>query len=114
MAGLGVPGDTGSRASHATGPYHLEHEVEDERPNLHTSNFFLVKIKNKIHVNNEVEIITPNEQFKAVVESIKTKDGEELDVGNTNDDVYIKFSKAPEDYKYAIARTVGIKNPAIA
>jgi putative protease len=76
-------------------------------------NSYLVKIKNKMHVNDEVEIITPKEQFRAVVESIKNEDGEDLEVGNTNDDVYIKFSKAPEDYRYAIARTVGIKNPAV-
>ena len=75
------------------------------------ADYFLVKIKNKMHVNDEVEIITPKEQFRAVVESIKNEDGEDLEVGNTNDDVYIKFSKAPEDYRYAIARTVGIKNP---
>ena len=74
--------------------------------------YFLVKIKNKMLLNDEVEIITPNEQFRAVVESIKTKDGEELELGNTNDDVYIKFSKSPENYKYALVRTVGVKEYA--
>ena len=75
------------------------------------SDYHLVKIKNKMLVNDEVEIITPKEQFKAVVEGFKTLDGEDVELGNTNDDIYIKFSKSPEDYKYALVRTVGIKTP---
>ena len=61
-------------------------------------------------LSDEVEIITPEEQFTAVVESIKNEHGEELPLGNTNDDVFVKFSQSPVNYKYAIARTVGIKN----
>lgn len=72
--------------------------------------FFLVKIKNKMLLSDEVEIITPEEQFTAVVESIKNENGEELPLGNTNDDVYVRFSKLPVNYRYAIVRTVGIKN----
>ena len=70
---------------------------------------YLVKIKNKIHLNDEVEIITPTEQFITKILEIKNKDGEEQPLGNTNDDVYVKFEKAPEDYKYALARTIGVK-----
>ena len=70
---------------------------------------YLVKIKNKIHLNDEVEIITPTEQFTTKILEIKNKDGEEQPLGNTNDDVYVKFEKAPEDYKYALARTIGVK-----
>lgn len=70
---------------------------------------YLVKIKNKIHLNDEVEIITPTEQFTTKILEIKNKDGEEQPLGNTNDDVYLKFVKAPENYKYALARTVGVK-----
>ena len=70
---------------------------------------YLVKIKNKIHLNDEVEIITPTEQFTTKILEIKNKDGEEQPLGNTNDDVYLKFEKAPENYKYALARTVGVK-----
>ena len=62
-----------------------------------------------MHVGDEVEIITPDEQFIATVEAVKNKDGEELPLGNTNDDVYVKFSQAPKDSKYALVRTVGIK-----
>ena len=70
---------------------------------------YLVKIKNKIHLNDEVEIITPSEQFITKVIEIKNQDGEEQPLGNTNDDVYLKFEKAPKDYKYALARTIGVK-----
>ena len=57
-----------------------------------------------------MEIITPDEQFTAAVEGIKNEDGEELPLGNTNDDVYIKFSQSPKDPKYALVRTIGVKN----
>lgn len=70
---------------------------------------YLVKIKNKIHLNDEVEIITPSEQFITKVIEIKNQDGEEQPLGNTNDDVYLKFEKTPKDYKYALARTIGVK-----
>lgn len=71
---------------------------------------YLVKIKNKVHLNDEVEIISPSEQFITRITEIKDADGEEKPLGNTNDDVYIKFEKAPVDYKYALARTIGVKN----
>ena len=32
-----------------------------------------------------------------------------LDIANTNDELWVKFTTAPIDYSYAIARTVGIK-----
>lgn len=70
---------------------------------------YLVKIKNKVLLNDEVEIITPSEQFTTKITEIKNKDGEEQPLGNTNDDVYLKFEKEPRDYKYALARTVGVK-----
>lgn len=73
----------------------------------------LVKIKNKMLKNDEVEIITPKEQFKATVEGFKNLEGEDVELGNTNDDVYVKFSKSPEDCKYALVRTVGIKDPMV-
>lgn len=73
------------------------------------SSCYLVKIKNKILLNDEVEIITPSEQFKTKVVAIKNESGEELPLGNTNDDVYVSFEKAPKEYKYGIARTIGVK-----
>ena len=73
--------------------------------------YYLVKIKNKMLLGDEVEIITPYEQFTAVVEGFKNKDGEDLSLGNTNDDIFVKFSRSPKNPKYALVRTVGIKNP---
>lgn len=73
-----------------------------------TQKGFLVKIKNKIHLNDEVEIITPDEQFIAKITGI-IKEDEEVELGNTNDDVYLTLSVEPKNYKYAIARTIGVK-----
>lgn len=70
---------------------------------------YLVKVKNKVLLNDEVEIITPTEQFITKVVEIKTEEGETLDLGNTNADIYVKLERAPIDYKYALARTVGVK-----
>ena len=67
--------------------------------------YFLVKIKNKMLVDDEVEIISPTEQFNAKVVEIKDKDFNDKEVGNTNDEVYIKFSQSPQDYEFALART---------
>ena len=71
---------------------------------------YLVKIKNKININDEVEIITPSEQFTSKIIEIKNEEGEEKPLGNTNDDVWIKFSQSPAEFKYAIARTIGVKS----
>jgi U32 family peptidase len=70
--------------------------------------FYKVKIKNKILLNNEVEIITPDEQFLTKVIEIKDKDGIDCEIANTNDEIFIKFEQTPKDYKYALARTSGI------
>lgn len=71
--------------------------------------FYLVKVKNKILSGDEVEIITPDEQFITRVCGFMKEDGESAELGNTNDDIFIKFEHAPKDYNYAIARTVGVK-----
>ncbi len=76
---------------------------------------FLVKTKNKFLKNQEIEILTPDEQYiTKVLEIVSKKTGEELDVANTNDELYIKFEKSPVNYKYALARTKEIKNDDIA
>jgi len=72
--------------------------------------FFKVKIKNKIKLNDELEIISPTEQFKAQVLEIRNEDFDEIVVGNTNDEIFVKFSQSPNDWQYAMARTLGIKN----
>lgn len=74
-----------------------------------TDDGYLVKIKNKVLVNDEVEIISPTEQFTAKVVEILDDKGLTIDVANTNAEVYMKFDKNPENYKYALARTIGIK-----
>ena len=81
----------------------------DERNITIPADYHLVKVKNKMLLGDEVEIITPDEQFVTKVEGIKDGDGEDLELGNTNADVYIKFSQSPKNTKYALVRTVGIK-----
>ena len=70
--------------------------------------FFKVKVKNKLRLNDEVEIITPDEQFVSKVLEIKNEDGESLELANTNDELFIRFSQSPKEYKYALARTLGV------
>lgn len=70
--------------------------------------FHKVKIKNKITLNDEVEIITPDEQFLTKVIEIKDKDGLNTDIANTNDESFIRFSHAPKSHEFALARTQGI------
>lgn len=72
-------------------------------------NLYFVKVKNKVLLNDEVEIITPNEQFITKIVEILDEKGESQDLANTNADVYLKFEKAPEDYTVALARTIGVK-----
>lgn len=71
--------------------------------------FYAVKIKNKMLIGDEVEIITPDEQFKTKLISVKDENGIDLPLANTNDDVYLLFENAPKDYRYALVRTVGVK-----
>lgn len=70
--------------------------------------FYFVKIKNKMHLNDEVEIITPSEQYLTKVIQIKDINGLECEIANTNDEIFIKFEQSPKDSKYALARTPGI------
>ena len=80
-------------------------EVRDKKDNL-----LQVKIKNKVKTGDEIEMISPQEMFKTKILKIYNMDMEEQDVGNTNDDIYVELSVIPENYKYAIGRTIGIKN----
>jgi len=76
---------------------------------LDDGTYFPVKVKNKVFEGNDIEIITPEEQFVAKILSIKDENGLDQTIGNTNDDIYVKFDKEPKDYKYALARTIGVK-----
>ncbi len=72
---------------------------------------FKVLTKNKFLLGDEIEIITPDECFKSVIIKITDeKTGENRELSNTNDISIIKLSKSPENYKYALARTIGVKN----
>ena len=70
-----------------------------------------VKTRNKMLLGDEIEIITPDEQFIAKIEKIYSPKNpeEEQDVANTNDELFIKFSQNPKSCKFALGRTVGIK-----
>ena len=70
---------------------------------------YFVKIKNKVLLNDEVEIITQSEQFTTKILEIWDDKGNNLDVANTNADVYLKFEQNPLDYEIALARTIGVK-----
>ncbi len=71
--------------------------------------YYRIKTKNKFYINNDVEIISPSEKFITQALEMKKSDGEIIDCANTNDDLWVKFAHPIQDYKYAIVRTVGIK-----
>ena len=71
--------------------------------------WYRIRIKNKFFKNEDIEIISPSEKFITQVTEIKTQKGEELELANTNDDLWVKFAQAPVEYEYAMARTIGIK-----
>lgn len=87
-------------------------EFKGEKELLKTDEgvFYPVKIKNKMLIGDEVEIITPSEQFKTKLLAVKDENGIDLALANTNDDVYLLFENGPEDFKYALVRTIGVKN----
>lgn len=70
---------------------------------------FYVKVKNKVLLNDEVEIITPSEKFVTKIVEIIDEKGESQDLANTNADVYLKLSQEPKEYDVALARTIGVK-----
>ena len=79
-------------------------EIHDRK-----DDFYKIKTKNKFFINDEIEIISPSEQFPTKALEMKTDDGEEKEFANTNDEIWVKFEHGVNDFKYAIARTVGIK-----
>ncbi len=74
------------------------------------SESYKVEIKNKILLNDEIEIITPDEKILARVLEIKDEAKNLKDVANTNDIVWLKLSNKPKNWHWALGRTVGIKN----
>ena len=51
-----------------------------------------------------------NEALQAYVLEIYDEKGNQKDVANTNDIVFLKLSEDVKDYTYALGRTIGIKN----
>ena len=72
--------------------------------------YYRIKTKNKFYKNEDIELITPTEKFITQVTEIKDLKGEEQELANTNHELLIKLSKEPNNYEYALIRTVGIKN----
>ena len=84
-------------------------EFKDKTEN-NGKNLYLIKIKNKVLNGDKIEIITPDECFETTVNKIYNNTLDEvLEVANTNAEVYIELSNEPQNYKYALARTIGIK-----
>lgn len=78
-----------------------------------SENTFKTLIKNKILLNDEVEIITPNYSTSARVLKITHDKKGEMDRANTNDEINLEFSSLDnswqEEAKFALVRTVGMK-----
>ena len=87
------------------GKYNADGSLNNE-----SGEWFRIKIKNKFNKNEDIEIITPSEKFITQVTDIRSLKGEELELANTNDDLFIKLIKAPVEHNWALARTIGIKN----
>jgi len=77
------------------------------------NNKYQLLIKNKILLNDEIEIITPNYSTLAIVEKIEHQKKGEVDTANTNDEIVITFktddSLWQTEYEFALARTKGMK-----
>ena len=70
-----------------------------------------VLTKNKFYKGDEIELLSPDEMFTTKVsEVIDPETKEEKEFSNTNDISLIKFEKIPNEIKYALGRTIGIKN----
>ena len=79
-------------------------EIKDNR--------ILVKIKNKVNLNQQLELILPDKNIIVEVVKIINSKNEITHVANTNDEVWFEFDKTINDknLKYALGRTIGVKN----
>lgn len=76
-------------------------------------NLYKVVIKNKMLLNDEFEIITPNFKSTVRVKSISNDKEGDVDVANTNDEVWMELTGDDHwqnEWQWALGRTVGIKN----
>ena len=76
-------------------------------------NTYKLLIKNKIMLNDEIEIITPNYSTLATVKKIISEKTGEQDRANTNDEIYLEFECQDKEWEkesnWALARTKGLK-----
>ena len=79
-----------------------------------TDNKIKVLMKNKVYLNDEFEIITPNYSTKAKVINIINNKRETNEVAHTNDVVLMKVETTNDDWKkeanFGLLRTIGIKD----
>ncbi len=83
---------------------------------------FKVCFKNKVHLNDEVEIITPEYKTRARVIEIINESRDDSELANTNDEAWVEFEELcnenealdstlwQKEWSWALLRTVGIKN----
>ena len=71
--------------------------------------WYKIITKNKFNKNEDIEIITPTEKFITQVTEIKNDKDEDLELANTNNELWVRFTREPKNYEYALVRTVGIK-----
>ncbi len=76
-------------------------------------NTYKLLMKNKVLLNDKVEIITPNYSTGAVVTRIEHPKKGEIDTANTNDEINLTFDCETKDWvcesNWALLRTKGIK-----
>ena len=73
------------------------------------NDWYRIITKNKFNKNEDIEIITPTEKFITQVAEIKNDNGEDIELANTNNELLVKLTIEPQNWEYALARTVGIK-----
>lgn len=75
------------------------------------NDLYHIKTRNKMLLGDEIEIITPDEILTTKIDKIFALNDLETpkNVANTNDELFISLSNPPKDCKYALGRTVGIK-----
>ena len=71
--------------------------------------WYKIITKNKFNKNEDIEVITPTEKFITQVTDIKNDKDEDLELANTNNELWVRFTREPKNYEYALVRTVGIK-----
>jgi len=67
----------------------------------------LILIKNQIKINDQVEWITPKGNYFSTIKIIKDQYGEDLDVANTNNQVYVNIPRELDNFQWAILRSKG-------